>query len=211
MSALTNEWYIFEGALDKKTCNKIKRLARNNWQESAVDTKGDITDEERKTGKKPDYNPDPKYRISDIAWITDQWVYDTIWPFMIQANREAGWGYQIKAAESMQITRYRKCGFYNFHRDGKGDHLSAYHNPENAFLHGHVRKLSMTTLLSSNYSGGEFQFASYGKEKCEISTPEFSKVGSIVVFPSFMEHRVAPVTKGIRYSLVTWFVGPPFV
>ena len=48
MSALTNEWYIFEGALDKKTCNKIKRLARNNWQESAVDTKRNITDEERK-------------------------------------------------------------------------------------------------------------------------------------------------------------------
>ena len=206
-----NEWFIFEEALDKKTCNKIKRLARNNWQESAVDTKRNITDEERKTGKEPDYKPDSKVRISDIAWITDQWVYDTIWPFMIQANREAGWGYQIKAAESMQITRYRKGGFYNFHRDGMGDQLSAYKNPQNAFLHGHVRKLSMTTLLSDSYEGGEFQFATYGKEECSISTPEFNKVGSIVVFPSAMEHRVAPVTKGIRHSLVTWFVGPPFV
>jgi len=45
---------------------------------------------------------------------------------------------------------------------------------------------------------------------CEISVPEFNKTGSIVVFPSDMEHRVAPVTKGIRYSLVVWFVGPPF-
>ena len=34
-AALTNEWYIFEGALDKKTCNKIKRLAKDNWEESA--------------------------------------------------------------------------------------------------------------------------------------------------------------------------------
>ena len=211
MTALTNEWYIFDGALDKKTCNKIKRLARNNWQESAVDTKRNITDEERKTGKEPDYKPDSKVRISDIAWITDQWVYDTIWPFMIQANREAGWGYQIKAAESMQITRYKKGGFYKFHEDGNGDHLSAYNNPGNAYMHGHVRKLSMTTLLSDSYEGGEFQFATYGKEECSISTPEFSKVGSIVVFPSAMEHRVAPVTKGIRHSLVTWFVGPPFV
>jgi len=32
----------------------------------------------------------------------------------------------------------------------------------------------------------------------------------IIVFPSDMEHRVAPVTKGIRYSLVVWFLGPPF-
>ena len=211
MSALTNEWYIFEGALDKKTCNKIKRLAKNNWEETRVDTSKDITDEERKTGKKIDYKPDPKTRISDISWVTDQWVYDTIWPFMQEANQDAGWGYHIKAAESMQITRYRKGGFYNFHQDGNGDHLSAYNNPTNAFMHGHVRKLSMTTLLSSNYSGGEFQFASYGKEECNISTPEFSEVGSIVVFPSAMEHRVGSVTKGIRYSLVTWFVGPPFV
>jgi len=211
MSALTNEWYIFEGALDKKTCNKIKRLARNNWEESSVDTSKDITDEERKTGRKGDYKPDSKTRISDVSWVTDQWVYDTIWPYMQEANQEAGWGYHIKAAESMQITRYRKGGFYYFHQDGNGDHLSAYHNPNNAFMHGHVRKLSMTTLLSDSYEGGEFQFASYGKEECKISTPEFSKVGSIVVFPSAMEHRVAPVTKGIRHSLVTWFVGPPFV
>ena len=211
MTAITNEWYIFEGALDKKICNKIKRLARNNWEESGVDISKEITDEERKTGRKGDYKPDPKTRISDVAWITDQWVYDTIWPFMQEANEKAGWGYHIKAAESMQITRYRKGGFYNFHRDGNGDQLSAYNNPTNAFMHGHVRKLSMTTLLSGNYSGGEFQFASYAKEECNISTPEFNTVGSIVVFPSSMEHRVAPVMKGIRHSLVTWFLGPPFV
>ena len=209
--SLTNEWFIFDQVLDKKTCNKIKRLARNNWQESSVDTSKGTSVEERKTGRKGDFKPDPKTRISDVAWVTDQWVYDTIWPFMQEANQKAGWGYHIKAAESMQITRYRKGGFYYFHQDGNGDHLSAYHNPQNAFMHGHVRKLSMTTLLSDSYEGGEFQFATYGKEECNISTPEFSKVGSIVVFPSSMEHRVAPVTKGIRHSLVTWFVGPPFV
>ena len=104
MTALTNEWYIFHEVIDRKTCNKIKRLARNNWEESSVDTSKGTTDEERKTGKKGDYKPDPKVRISDLAWITDQWVYDTIWPFMQEANREAGWGYHIKAAESMQIT-----------------------------------------------------------------------------------------------------------
>ena len=211
MTALTNEWFIFEEALDKKTCNKIKRLARNNWEISGVDTSKEITAEERKTGRKGDFKPDSKVRISDVAWIADQWVYDTIWPFMQEANDEAGWGYHIKAAESMQITRYRKGGFYNFHRDGNGDQLSAYNNPENAFTHGHVRKLSMTTLLSDSYEGGEFQFASYAKEECVISTPEFNTVGSIVVFPSSMEHRVSPVTKGIRHSLVTWFVGPTFV
>jgi len=197
-----NEWYIFEGVLDKKTCNKIKRLAKNNWAAGAVDNE---------FFKMGEVIPNSEVRISDISWTSDQWVYDTIWPHMQQANSSAGWNYHIKAAESMQITRYRKGGFYNFHRDGYGDHLSVYNDPQNDFLNGHVRKLSMTTLLSDNYEGGEFQFAGYSQEKCTISTPEFTKIGSIIVFPSAMEHRVAPVTKGVRYSLVTWFVGPPFV
>ena len=130
---------------------------------------------------------------------------------MVEANERAGWKYDIKGAESMQITRYKKGGFYCFHKDGKSDHLSAYDQPDNEFMHGHVRKLSMTVLLNDNYEGGEFQFATYNQEKCTIDTPEFNKTGMIVVFPSDMEHRVAPVTKGIRYSLVVWFLGPPFV
>ena len=67
----------------------------------------------------------------------------------------------------------------------------------------------MTVLLSNSFEGGDFEFTSYGKEECIITPVEMNQ-GDIVVFPSWMEHRVAPVTKGIRYSLVTWFVGPPF-
>ena len=206
----TNEWFYFIGALDKKTCNKIRNTAKGKWEKSKVDTKKDITAEERITGAKSIPDIDKKTRISDIVWTSDQWIYETIWPYMEQANERAGWKYDITGAETMQITRYKKGGFYYFHKDGKGDHLSAYDRPENEFMHGHVRKLSMTVLLNDNYEGGEFQFATYNKEKCEIHTPEFNKMGSIVVFASDVEHRVAPVTKGIRYSLVVWFVGPPF-
>jgi PKHD-type hydroxylase len=207
----TNNWFYFIGALDKKTCNKIRNSAKGKWKESEVDTKKDeLTDEERITGAKPILGIDKNERISDIAGSTDQWIYDTIFPYMQKANEWAGWKYDITGAESMQITRYKKGGFYFFHKDGKGDHLSAYVEPENEFIHGHVRKLSMTVLLNDNYEGGEFQFATLTKEKCEIHTPEFNKTGSIIVFPSSMEHRVAPVTKGTRYSLVTWFLGPPF-
>ena len=210
MSASTNEWYIFKGALDKKTCNKIKRLARNNWEESSVDTSKETTDEERKTGKRGDFKQDSKKRISEVFWTTDQWIFDLIWPYMVEANEKAGWRFNIKSAESMQITRYRKGGFYNLHRDGSGDHLSAYNNPQNAFMHGHVRKLSMSVILNNNFEGGAFEFASYSKEECTI-TPIKDGVGTVIIFPSWMEHRVAPVTKGIRYSLVSWFLGPPFV
>jgi len=207
-----NEWFYFTNGLDKKTCNKIINSAKGKWEESGVNIKEGVTDEERITGAKLIPGTLKTERISDIAWTTDQWIYDTIWPYMNGANEQTGWKYDIRNAESMQITRYKKGGFYNFHKDGRGDHLSVYDMPNNKFLHGNVRKLSMTVLLNEDYEGGEFQFITYNQEKYEISTlEEFNKTGSIVVFPSFTEHRVAPVTKGIRYSLVVWFIGPPFV
>ena len=206
-----NEWYFFTEGLDKKTCNKIRNSAKGKWEKSGVNVKkGELTVEERITGEKPIPGIDKKVRISDVVWTKDQWIYDTIWPYMQGANERAGWKYDIRAAEQMQITRYKKGGFYYFHKDGKSDHLSAYDLPDNEFMHGHVRKLSMTVLLNSNYEGGEFQFATLREEECSVDTPEFNKTGMIIVFPSDMEHRVAPVTKGIRYSLVAWFVGPPF-
>ena len=210
MSGVTNEWFVFNKVLDKKTCNKIKKLAQGNWVESSVDTQKDILDEERTTGRKGDYKPDPRLRISDVHWTIEQWVYDIIWPFMQEANEQAGWCFDISTAESMQITRYGKGGFYSFHRDGMGDHLSAYKLPDNLFLHGRVRKLSMTVLLNEDYEGGAFEFATYKQEECHI-TPIEASAGSIIVFPSSIEHRVAPVTKGTRYSVVCWFLGPPFV
>ena len=204
----TNEWFIFERVIDKQTCNKIKRLGQGNWEPSVVDTSTETTDEERKTGRKGIWKTDTKTRISEVFWTTEQWIYDLTFPYMHEANKQAGWNLNIKAAESMQLTRYKKGGFYSFHKDGNADHLSAYDNPGNQFMHGHVRKISMSIILNDNFEGGAFEFASYGKEDCTI-TPVEAKAGDIIFFPSGMEHRVAPVTKGVRYSLVNWFVGPP--
>jgi len=209
MSTL-NEWLIFEeGTIDKKTCNKVKNHG-SNWINSKVAVKEKISEEERVLGHELKYKENKLLRISDISWTTDQWIYDLVWPFMVQANDEAGWRYHIKYAEPSQITRYCKGGFYNFHKDGNGDHLSAYNYPTNNFLHGHVRKLSMSLILNDDFDGGAFEFISYSNGNGVI-TPIEAKAGSIIIFPSSMEHRVAPVTKGTRNSLVTWFVGPPFV
>jgi len=67
----------------------------------------------------------------------------------------------------------------------------------------------MTVQLSDSkdYEGGEFQFYN-GNEDPEI--PPIQEQGSILVFDSRMYHRVAPVTKGVRYSLVSWILGPHF-
>jgi|21_taG_2_1085346.scaffolds.fasta_scaffold03022_2 PKHD-type hydroxylase len=205
-----NEWFFFNDPINVKTCNKLKRLASKSWEASAVDVKKDHSPEERKTGRQADFKSDLKTRISDIAWTNEQWVYDLIWPYMLRANEDAGWRYDITSAESAQITRYKKGGFYSWHRDGFNDHLSKYNQPDNPWVHEKVRKLSMTILLNDSFEGGEFEVMTYNKGKGVKQQPfENPITGQVIVFPSFMEHRVAPVTKGTRYSAVIWFLGPP--
>ena len=47
-------------------------------------------------------------------------------------------------------------------------------------------------------------------ESNKVTVKEFLPKGSVIVFPSFVWHRVKPVTKGVRYSLVAWSIGYPF-
>jgi len=207
---LVNEWFYFNNTISKEICEDIKNLSNGSFESATVDVHKVTTEEERRIGRKADYALDKKSRLSDISWTSDQLIIDLVWPYMVKANKQAGWNFDITAVESMQITKYKPDGFYNWHRDGGSDCLSKHNKPDNKFLHGKVRKLSMTVLLNENYQGGEFQFAHYSKLDNKVETPDFKNAGSVIVFPSFMEHRVAPVTKGTRYSLVAWFVGPPF-
>ena len=62
--------------------------------------------------------------------------------------------------------------------------------------------------MGNHSVGGDLEFCSYSDGKTTI-TPIKAKAGDMIFFTSGMEHRVAPVTKGTRHSLVGWFVGPP--
>jgi len=188
---MDNDYWFWKAEISHENCQKIINLSEDNWNEAS--TFASEVDIQMKVG----------VRKSDIVWITEQWVYDLIWGYMCEANENAGWKYNIVAAESCQITRYTKGGFYSWHKDGIGAHNGAFNLPDNKFLHGNTRKLSMSILLNDDYEGGDLQFRS--------SSPMQGGEGAIIVFPSFIEHQVTPVTRGIRYSLVTWFVGPPFV
>ena len=68
-----------------------------------------------------------------------------------------------------------------------------------------VRKISMTVLLSheDQFEGGDLELMAPGKKTS-------LKQGHAVMFASFLNHRVAPVTRGVRQSLVMWFGGTPF-
>ena len=83
-------------------------------------------------------------------------------------------------------------------------------------MKGKIRKLSVTVSLTDpkEYKGGELEFDFRDKDpdkKPNIrACTEILPKGSLVVFPSFVWHRVKPVTKGVRHSLVIWNLGYPF-
>ena len=197
-----NHWYCFDGVVDRLTRKKIKRLGGTTAKKFKEAKVGHINEK-----SKINYSD----RISDIFWVKDQWLFDFIWPFMEEANEEAGWKYDISCVQNVQLTCYPKGGYYGWHHDSMGDHKSAYPDDYHEELTaGCVRKLSMTMLLNENYEGGHFEFMNYRNGFCKIDRPELTKAGSIIVFPSFEEHRVSEVTKGTRYSMVAWFLGKPF-
>ena len=87
--------------------------------------------------------------------------------------------------------------------DGHYRWLSDYGTSQNS---DYTRKLSASLLVTdpSEYEGGDLEFIDYHGNS--VFAPKTK--GSIIVFDSRVPHRVTPVTKGLRYSLVTWIYGP---
>ena len=122
------------------------------------------------------------------------------------------------APDSLQYTTYYgDGGHYDWHVDGGSDHNSVYtkENTKWRNYYGKVRKLSMTVNLSdeNDYEGGDLMFkigsGFDGKKDTEVCEA-IKKKGSIVVFPSFIHHKISPINSGNRYSLVMWTLGKPF-
>ncbi len=65
---LTNEWHFFEGALDKKTCNRLIELGNKGFEKAVVAKSEEITAKERVEGKKEKFELDEKKRESDVDW-----------------------------------------------------------------------------------------------------------------------------------------------
>ena len=135
-------------------------------------------------------------RKSKIKWLypndDSQWLYDKIINMVVEANKTM-WNFNLYSViESIQYTVYSEGGgHYDWHMDiGPG---SISH-----------RKVSVTIQLSdpSEYEGGDLELW-YGGGVIQIPKNK----GLTVIFPSFSMHRVTPITKGTRKSLVLWLGG----
>ena len=145
---------------------------------------------------------DTKKRVTTISWIPFDklpQMYKVIENQLSIVNLNHFMFDGVKLTEPAQFTEYPKGGFYDWHMD-----LNAFgQNGENP-----IRKISMTCLLSdpSEFKGGDLLFADAGQGNKPLSL----KQGQAIFFASFLRHKVAPVKKGTRRSLVMWFGGPPF-
>ena len=139
-------------------------------------------------------------RNTDITWIESaedtHWLYERLLQFVAQINHDK-FQFDLHHIENLQYGKYKQDGHYTWHMDS-GPNLPNH------------RKLSFVLGLSdpNSYEGGELQINVNGS--CDAPHAMKIRKGDLIVFPSFMSHRVTPVTKGERMTLVTWAVGPKF-
>ena len=147
---------------------------------------------------KPGGGLDTNKRVTTISWIPFKEMpemYNQVNEFIQKANRNHFGFENIQITEQAQFTEYPEGGFYDWHTDTD---VNMSHEPP-------VRKISMTCLLSpeNQFEGGDLELTAPGK-RAKL------KQGHAIIFASFINHRVAPVTRGVRQSLVMWFGGKPF-
>jgi PKHD-type hydroxylase len=148
----------------------------------------------------------PDFRQSTVRWFKRSdpklhWLYLRMEDMALQANA-ISFGFDIAGFRDVQFTEYdgAKKGHYDWHEDNCWKGSTPYD-----------RKLSMVIQLSdpTTYKGGQLEL-----QNDPFHNTPGNKVlvnqGDVIVFPSHNRHRVTDVTEGMRYSLVTWFIGPRF-
>lgn len=125
----------------------------------------------------------------------DYWLADKMTAVAHEANAACGWDYLVEGREAIQFARYGEGQHYHWHVDT----FTLAGRPTD-------RKITCVALLNdvSEWEGGELQLRLYQEYKAPLEK------GTVIAFPSILEHRVTPVLKGFRYTATIWFNGPRF-
>jgi len=172
---------FYENAFSSVECESVKKLFT-----------------EMESGKvSGENNLDEKIRKSKVRFVerddeTD-WIFDKLTGFAFNCNL-ARWHFQLAwFYEGLQLTEYSEDGsHYDWHMDNGTGEMS-------------IRKLSLILLLddAADYEGGELGFIGLNEKR------KFN-AGTLIVFPSYVGHKVYPVTKGTRRTVVAWISGDPY-
>lgn len=138
------------------------------------------------------FNSDVTHRDTKVGWTDNIEIKQIAQDYAFAANR-AVFGFDVDFIPTIQFGEYSEGSFYGWHHDIDWHAATMYD-----------RKLSIVIQLTDPafYEGGFFQF------KTTQTPNNFKTQGSILVFPSYLEHQVTKITKGTRHSLVCWAEGP---
>lgn len=138
-------------------------------------------------------------RNSKISWIEysedTEWIYEKLFNYCKIANETMGWDFDIDGIyEPLQYTIYD---------DESGNHFWYPDLDEKT----PNRKISMVLELSTpeEYNDGDLQFNLGG-----LILNVDKQIGNLTIFPSYILHRVLPITLGVKRQLVLWISGKPF-
>ena len=181
------------------------RISSRWFKENADDI---INKLDKKTIPGTTVNNNPSARKSEV-FLWDIWKIDLLdlqkviiyklKEIFIEENKKYKFDLDYSSI-NVQYTKYQKGDFYSWHTD---DDFNATHKK-----YQNVRKLSITVALNmGSYEGGDLQMILNHQKDPRTMRLEF---GDVLLFPSFTQHQITPITKGIRYSLVSWVSGPPW-
>jgi PKHD-type hydroxylase len=188
------DYYWFNKGFSNVEIRNVLRLSKlYDFQEALTQDEIELNNSEKK---------EDSIRKSNIKWMPPEadkteWLYEKLMYMALEANSDC-WKFDLSHwKDAIQYTEYNgeEEGGYDWHLD-VGPH------PLNH------RKISITVQLSdpADYEGGDLQIWAGGKEP--MIAPK--EKGAVVMFPSYLMHRVTPVTKGVRKSLVLWVGGSTF-
>lgn len=187
---MKGEWAYYKSKYTKEQCEFIMNVAKSRPANDAtmgVDGKGDTTN----------------YRKSKVRWVYPNdtqlaYLFDDIWKMAIETNNTY-FDFQLSKIDYLQIAEYDGDvrGEYKKHQD-------VFYMNDDLKYH---RKLSVIIQLSDSatYDNGDFKF--YGVQE-HPKAEDLKAQGTVIFFPSFIEHAALPVISGMRYSIAAWIDGP---
>ena len=200
-------FYVFPRVVAPDVCEQIVNDCKQNTLKDAL-----VTKPGRLTGGNPDsrnFLNDPELRKTSVSFIKDKdnKINELVWSFLREANK-IQFHYDLEYFQAIQFAEYKNGAFFDWHQDDAGKSGA-----------NELRKLSLSLVLSDpdTFEGGELQFFNGNKPMKDLGditgeqiTNDIKSQGTVVVFDSRDFHRVTPVIKGVRHSIVCWTVGPNF-
>jgi len=186
---MRGEWVYYKSRFTKEQCDFIiNEGLKLPGQKANLGVNGDGVNDD--------------YRKSNVHFIKREhaqfdWLFTELWSMAIESN-DVWFGFHISKLDFIQLAEYDSEyeGEYKKHHDVFWINGTNYH-----------RKLSAVVQLSdpNDYEGGDLKL--YNQNET-IDADAIRQQGTVVMFPSFIEHQAEKVTKGKRYSLAAWWDGP---